>query len=383
MDCKKIFVIALSFVFSTIVFAQNAQDVKSAALEKASADETVEYILSHISSNQSDSERRSLLSFVAGIQELCGDWMGAAESYNQAAHIVGYNESGFPQYTGDYLYLCAARCYLNFGDSVAAEKSLNSITDELKDYRLVAQKNLYHVWAELSQCILPGETKNSLDRLKSYLELDSMKSVRSSILFTLWYVGGDEKYAEILKASYPKSPEASLVDSKTKLFPSPFWCFVPRSLDEPSVHYENKSTVQSGDKKNQVESKPLVQEKSDKSVTDKMVDKKTSVSSPKNDSPKTEKESETKKKTESPKSNQVEEISRNEKITREQLGLFRSKKNAEDLVLRVKEKGFNAYYYSETRASGTTYYIVVVDENKENTIGKKLRAAGFDCYPVE
>ena len=68
---------------------------------------------------------------------------------------------------------------------------------------------------------------------------------------------------------------------------------------------------------------------------------------------------------------------------REQLGLFRNKENADILIKDLKAKGFTGYSYTETRASGTTYYIVVVDENKDGTMGKKLRAAGFDCYPVE
>jgi cell division septation protein DedD len=71
------------------------------------------------------------------------------------------------------------------------------------------------------------------------------------------------------------------------------------------------------------------------------------------------------------------------KKVRQQLGLFRNQKNAEDLVKSAKAKGFKAYSYSEVRPSGTTYYIVVVDENAEGTMGKQLRNAGFDCYPVE
>ena len=48
---------------------------------------------------------------------------------------------------------------------------------------------------------------------------------------------------------------------------------------------------------------------------------------------------------------------------KQQLGLFKSKANADELIGKVRAKNFDAYAYSETRASGTTYYIVVVDEN--------------------
>ncbi|MBQ0038873.1 MAG: SPOR domain-containing protein, partial [Treponema sp.] len=57
--------------------------------------------------------------------------------------------------------------------------------------------------------------------------------------------------------------------------------------------------------------------------------------------------------------------------------------NADELVNKVRAKNFDAYVYSEKRASGTTYYIVVVDENSSLTMGKKLKAAGFDCYTIE
>ena len=48
----------------------------------------------------------------------------------------------------------------------------------------------------------------------------------------------------------------------------------------------------------------------------------------------------------------------------------------------VKEKGFKPYITEETRPSGTTYYIVVVDENAKGNIGDQLRSAGFECYPI-
>ena len=67
---------------------------------------------------------------------------------------------------------------------------------------------------------------------------------------------------------------------------------------------------------------------------------------------------------------------------RQQLGLFKDKANAENLVSRLKDKGFAAKITEEVRPSGTTYYIVAVDETKENNMGDRLRSAGFECYPI-
>ena len=67
---------------------------------------------------------------------------------------------------------------------------------------------------------------------------------------------------------------------------------------------------------------------------------------------------------------------------REQLGLFRDKANADGLIQKLKEKGFSAFITEEIRPSGTKYYLVVVNENAEGTMGTELRNAGFECYPV-
>ena len=54
----------------------------------------------------------------------------------------------------------------------------------------------------------------------------------------------------------------------------------------------------------------------------------------------------------------------------------------EDSVKKLKEKGFVAKITSEIRPSGTTYYLVIVDENSDNSMGDELRTAGFECYPI-
>ena len=68
---------------------------------------------------------------------------------------------------------------------------------------------------------------------------------------------------------------------------------------------------------------------------------------------------------------------------KQQLGLFKKKENADDCIRKAKQKGFDAYCYTETRSSGTTYFIVAVDENSSMTMGQKLKNAGIDCYTIE
>ena len=50
---------------------------------------------------------------------------------------------------------------------------------------------------------------------------------------------------------------------------------------------------------------------------------------------------------------------------------------------KKKAKGFDAYITTETRASGTTYFIVLVREDKTGNVADRLRSSGYDCYGVE
>ena len=71
------------------------------------------------------------------------------------------------------------------------------------------------------------------------------------------------------------------------------------------------------------------------------------------------------------------------KFTKWQLGLFKTENNAKLLADEVKAKGFDAYITTEKRASGTTYYIVLVREDKTGNVADRLRSSGYDCYGVE
>ena len=63
------------------------------------------------------------------------------------------------------------------------------------------------------------------------------------------------------------------------------------------------------------------------------------------------------------------------------MGLFREKANADSLVAALTDKGFKPYITTETRASGTTYYIVVIDE-ADKSLEDNLKTAGFEFCPI-
>ena len=68
---------------------------------------------------------------------------------------------------------------------------------------------------------------------------------------------------------------------------------------------------------------------------------------------------------------------------KQQTGFFKVKENADKLVLKLEVAGFDGYIVTEIRSDGETRYLVVVDENETLSMGKKLKAAGFDCYMIE
>lgn len=370
---RKIFLLNI-FLFSiTAGFCESAIDVRDRAMELSTVQESIDHVLLSIKSVESASGKRSLWCLAGRLQELSFDWNGAAKSYVQAARISGNNDAGFESISVDELRLCAARCFLNCGDYENAKISLNSFINSSKDEKLGAISNMYLVWVSLVQASSKTEISDCMDRLKSYLEMDSMKSVRASVLFSLWYLNGESKYFDLLKKDFSSSPEYFIASGKTQLSADPFWYFVYRNVEEKSLASSTPAKKNESAEKKSTETKPAETKPAEQKTVS--AEKKTAEVKPTESKTSSEKKSVTE--------NKAEVKSSGAKLGREQLGLFRNKENADALVSRAKDKGFAAYYFTETRASGTTYYIVVVDENAEGTMGKKLRAAGFDCYPVE
>ena len=314
-------------------FAQkklSAKDLIDTAAKKSSISDSIAYLQKNVSSLSVNTEKRAVYAFLAAVLEQQGLYAEAQKTYAQAASIQGSADSkiaGVPNKNSEELVVDAVRCALCAGDYASAESYLNSAVKNSKDEKIIAFVKLYEQWSVLCKAKSENETKESIEILKTYSTLDSMKNVRPQILLTLWHLTGESKFSENLKKNYPKSMEAAIVKGEIQTFPTPFWYFVPRNgVDLPEIYNEN---VQ--------------------------------VTIAKNESTTSEK---------------------NEKIVRQQLGLFREEENAKALVERAKSKGFKAEITSEVRPSGTKYYLVVVNENEKGTIGEELRNAGFDCYPI-
>ncbi len=327
---KKLFVIVIFSLFTSLIFAEpKAKDIKAQAVKQSTVEESVSYVKNQIKSLTVASEKRAAYVFLASLQEQLALYGDAQKSYATAAGIAAGDAEGMPQKTNEQLVIDAVRCALCCGDWPTADSYLNSAVRNSKDANIQSYVKLYAQWSALCKAENVDDLNEPLELLKAYLKVQSMKSVHPVILLTLWYVTGDKSWSEQITKNYPNSTEAAIVKGDVQLLPTPFWFFVPKS----GVAEQGTGTF-----------------KEDISVAP--ATKTTAAATSTKDS-------------------------------KWQLGLFKTESNAKLLCEEVKQKGFDAYIISEKRASGTTYYIVLVKDDGTGTTADKLRSSGYDCYLYE
>ena len=327
------FVFAVFLSLSLFAAEPTAAFVTKEAAKKDSVEESVTYLKTQISKMTIPAEKRSAYIFLASLQEQMALYDDAQKSYAAAAGIAAGNAEGMPKKTNEQIVLDAVRCALSCGDSATADSYLNSAVRNSKNPDVQAYIKLYSQWSALCKADTVSDIQEPLVMLQAYLKVDSMKSVKPAVLLTLWYVTGDNSYSNQITKLYPKSIEASIVRGDAQLLPTPFWFFVPKS---------GEAEQGTGSIAMPEEPKQTPAEKAAEAV----------ASAP-------------------------------ARFTKWQLGLFRTESNAKLLSDEVKAKGFDAYITTETRASGTTYYIVLVREDKTGNVADRLRSCGYDCYGVE
>lgn len=335
---KKIFSFVLSVFFCASVFAAEltASFVTSEAAKKDSVEESVSYLKSQISKMTVAAEKRAAYIFLASLQEQMALYDDAQKAYAQAAAIAAGDVAGMPKKTNEQIVLDAVRCALSSGDYATADSYLNSAVRNSKNATVQAYIKLYSQWSALCKAETVSDIQEPVVMLQAYLKVDSMNAVKPAVLLTLWYVTGDTSYSKQITNLYPKSIEASIVQGDVQLLPTPFWFFVPKSGEAE----QGTGTF-------------------------------AEVETPKTDA-------KTGSKTEEASASVAPA-----KFTKWQLGLFRTESNAKLLADEVKAKGFDSYITTEKRASGTTYFIVLVREDKTGNVADRLRSSGYDCYGVE
>ncbi len=319
-----------------------AKDIAYEAARQGSVEESITYLKKQVGALTAPAEKRSTLIFLAALQEQFALYDEAQKSYAAAAGIASADAEGMPKRTNEQLVLDAVRCALCTGDSATADSYLNSAVRNSRNPEIIAYVKLYAQWSALCGAETTDELNEPLEILKAYLNVSSMDSVKPVILLTLWFITGEEAYSKRIIGDYPKSVEAAIVNGDAQLLPVPFWFFVPKT----GVAQQGTGTF---------------------SYT-------ASTTGPSSSTATAAGADDTSNSTPAP----VQHT-----FTKWQLGLFRTESNATYLAEELKKKGFAAYITSEKRASGTTYYIVLVNENADKDIADRLRSAGYDCYPVD
>ena len=330
--------------------AQTAKSVSEKSAEKSTALESIEYIKTQCAAMKNFAEKRSLLAFLGAVQEQLGLYSDACASYSQAAAIAANDAEGMPKWTNEELILFAVRSALSAGDYESADNYLATSVKDSKNEDVIAYVKLYKQWSLLCRAQSVEDTIEPVAILQAYTSLASMLDVRPAIYLTLWYVTGKESWGTKLKTEFPLSPEAYIAKGNIQLLPAPFWYFVPKNgVQMITAEGTMIKTIPVDETASATAEKQSASEK-------KPVGEKQPVAA-------------------------VAEIK--DYTIKEQLGLFREEKNAKALVETLAKKGFVAHIMSETKPSGNTYFIVYVGDDDSYTIGKKLKAAGFDCYPIK
>ena len=227
---KRFFVILTLLTAAGLCFSE--ETAKSLALQASKKDDvelSISYLEKNIPSLKTPAEKRAAYVYLASILEKMGRYTQAQKNYAQAAAIAAGNAEGMPKKTTEEIVLDAVRCALCAGDSETAKSYLNSAVRNSSSEKVQAYIKLYEQWALLIDSDSVKKTGEIVAILKTYAELDSMKSVRPKILLTLWHVTGDKSWSQKLQKNFKGTPEEAVVSGKIQMQPSPFWYFVPRS----------------------------------------------------------------------------------------------------------------------------------------------------------
>ena len=321
-----------------------AKKVTAEAAEKETVEESIEYLESQVTKIKDPAEKRSVYIYLASLQELLAFYDDAQKSYVKAAGIAAGNGEGMPARSNEQIVLDAVRCALNNGNYAAADSYLNSAVKKSKNETIQAYIKLYTQWSALCKADNVEDTREPIVMLDAYLKLPGMEVVRPAILLTLWYITGEKKYADQIKADYPNSVEMAVVKGDVNLLPTPFWFFVPKKSD---------TAFSSAD----MEIKDVKSSKASSSAVSSTVGSNSGAESEKDSS----------------------HSDFNKKDAKWQIGFFRTEGNAKALCDELEAKGFDAYIATEKRPSGTVYYQVLVNEDEKGTVADRLRSAGYDC----
>ncbi|QSH91825.1 hypothetical protein C5N99_04165 [Treponema medium] len=283
------------------------------------------------------------LTLLADYEQHNGNYSNAADCYRRAAEFDTTDQK-------TALLLDAVRVLLCGGSMDSARSLLSEIaaalpvSDEDPYYRRAA---VYDAWRLLAE----DRADRAVPLITAYTKKKVFSEYHPALLFTLWWVNGDEDAKQRLLKEYPAGMEAAAVNGIVTVQPSTFWYLMPRSglAQKPAAGSTASKTSASSEA--------------------------TKTSGQSSAASKAEAAS-----TQSSKPAAVSETQA--KPSYYQLGFYKTKKYAEALAADLQKKHFTPIIKEETRPSGTVYFAVLVKENAAGDMGLRLKDAGYEAFPI-
>ena len=289
------------------------------------------------------------LMLLADYEQHNGNYSNAADCYRRAAEFVTTDQK-------TALLLDAVRVLLCGGSMDSARSLLSEIaaalpvSDEDPYYRRAA---VYDTWRLLAE----DRADRAVPLITAYTKKKAFSEYHPALLFTLWWVNGDEDAKQRLLKEYPAGMEAAAVNGTVTVQPSTFWYLMPRSglAQQPAAGSSASKTSTS--------SKARTSSETTKASVQSSAASKAEAAS-----------------TQSSKPAAVSETQA--KPSYYQLGFYKTKKYAEALAADLQKKHFTPIIKEETRPSGTVYFAVLVKENAAGDMGLRLKDAGYEAFPI-
>ena len=288
------------------------------------------------------------LTLLADYEQYNGNYSNAADCYRRAAGFDATDKK-------TALLLDAVRVLLCGGSMDSARSLLSEIaaalpvSDEDPYYRRAA---VYDTWRLLAE----DRADRAVPLITAYTKKKAFSEYHPALLFTLWWVNGDEDAKQRLLKEYPAGMEAAAVNGTVTVQPSTFWYLMPRSgfAQKPAAGSTAKtSTV----------SKTGTSSEATKAPGQSSSASKAEAASAQSSKPAAGSETQS-------------------KPSYYQLGFYRTKKYAEALAADLQKKHFTPIIKEEMRPSGTVYFAVLVKENAAGDMGLRLKDAGYEAFPI-
>ena len=356
-----------SRVFADAALQPAVQSLAQKAFTQKTAADVRQFFEKHLGTLPNAPAQVQALTLLAEYEQHNGHYLQAAACYQRAA--------GLDTSDGKTALLLDAVRTLLCGGSLDSARSLLSdiaaslpVSDENPYYRRAA---VYDTWRLLAE----DRADRAAPLITAYTKKKTFSEYHPALLFTLWWVNGDEEAKQRLLKDYPSSMEAAAANGAVTVQPSAFWYLMPRSelaqqpaarnaVSKTSASSETAKTLQQPNTASQSKPSATAPAKAVQALQqNNAVPQSQSAAAPQP-------------------AKESAAHSAQAQPSYYQLGFYKTKKYAEALAADLQKKHFTPIIQEETRPSGTVYFAVLVKENAAGDMGLRLKDAGYEAFPI-